>query len=103
MSQKLSIRLSLNDDLRNALALLRQTRYPFLKDDEIFKLAFSKLFANETITSNRQTTVSNILSKLRSIDPNFAKDWLAERELDVKDMDVLTLCEMIIDLSKKDS
>jgi hypothetical protein len=97
---KKSIRLTISDEVLTALELVRNTRYPFMKDDEIFKLAFSKLFAGETILSNKHTTVTNIMSKLWSIDSSIGRDWLEQNNMVVTEMNALDLCEMIVSLTQ---
>ena len=97
---KSSIRLSLNDNLRSGLDLLRRTRYPFLKDDEIFKLGFSNLFSSQVIKSNQETTVSNMLFILRQKDADFGKEFLKEHEISEEDLDVKIFTDMIISYKK---
>lgn len=92
---KSSIRLSLNDNLREGLDLLRRVRYPFLKDDEIFKLGFSKLFASEAIKSNKETSISNLLFLIRQKNPEFGKKYLSEKNISEEDLDINSFVELI--------
>jgi hypothetical protein len=94
---KTSVRLALTDSLRDAFKLIKKTRYPFMKEDEILKMAFSKLYANDYVVSSKQTTVSYLLAKLRNTIPDFGKDWLQKRNFVEEELDANTFCEMILD------
>jgi hypothetical protein len=97
---KTSIRLTVNNELKDALDLLKRTRYPFMKDDEIFKLAFSQLFANQSVTANNITSITNILSRLRTFIPDFGKEWLKNKGLAEENVTLQDLCEMIVSYIK---
>lgn len=56
-----TIRLTLNDQLQAGMDVLQQ-RYPFMKPDEILKLALSKLFAEEK-TVNSKTKAAKSFSQ----------------------------------------
>lgn len=95
---KTSIRLALTDFLRDAFEVLKRTRYPFMKEDEILKLALSQLYAAENIPSSKQTTVSFIMAKMRANDPSFGKAWLKQKNLQEENMDATMFCEMLVDI-----
>ena len=94
---KSSIRLALTDFLRDAFDLLKRTRYPFMKEDEILKLALSQLYASEHIASSKQTTTSYLLARIRNSVPAFGKKWLKERDLEEENLDPNLFCQMILD------
>lgn len=95
---KTSVRLALTDPLRDAFDLLKRTRYPFMKEDEILKLALSQLYAGDHIIASQETTISFLLARLRSNNPNFGKDWLIENQIEEQDLDPLRFCDMILAL-----
>lgn len=95
---KSSIRLALTDFLRDAFDLLKRTRYPFMKEDEILKLALSQLYAGEHIASSKSTTTSYLLARIRNSRPDFGKKWLKEREISEDRLDPNIFCQMVLDL-----
>jgi hypothetical protein len=100
---KTSIRLALTDFLRDAFDLLKRTRYPFMKEDEILKLALSQLYAGENIPASKNTTISYIIARIRCHKSDFAKDWLNEKNLKEEDVDSDTFCDMIVDMCSANS
>jgi hypothetical protein len=94
-NNKTSIRLALTDPLKAAFDLIKRTKYPFLKEDEILKLALSNLYAAEHIISNKHTTVSYLIAKIRTKIPNFGKAWIKENNLNEEDIDQSRFAEMV--------
>jgi hypothetical protein len=92
---KSSVRLALTDKMRDAFNTIRSTRYPFMKEDEILKLAFSKLYAAEYVPTSMQTNVTTILAKIRAKYPDFGKKWMAKKGIEEENMGVDQLCEML--------
>lgn len=95
---KTSVRLALTEQLRDAFDLIRNTRYPFMKEDEILKLALSKLYANDCMEAGKGTQVSLLLAKIRNKRPDFGKDWLKSKSLKEEDVNPHLFCDMIVDL-----
>ena len=99
-NKKASIRLAVTETMREAFNRLKSTRYTFLKEDEILKLAFSKLYAQEYSPVSRQTSLDVILTKIHETDPEFGLEWLKKNNLKEKNLTVDSFCEMIL-ASKK--
>jgi hypothetical protein len=99
-SVKTSVRIALTKQLRDAFDLIKKTRYPFMKEDEILKIALSQLYASEYIVSSKMTTISTILAKLRSVNSEFGKKWLKEKNINDEDITPEIFCTMLSDLIK---
>jgi hypothetical protein len=96
-STKSSIRIVITEEMRVAFNRLRATRYSFMKEDEIIKLAFSKLYSQEYSPVSSQTSLDVILTKLREKIPNFGEKWLIKNDRHEKELNVDSFCQMIAD------
>jgi hypothetical protein len=92
-----SIRISLNAKMADAFDYLKRNYYPFLSEDEILKLAFSRLYHWELANdeSSRHTTILDILTNIRQQNPDFGKKWMKDRGLNESDINEKVLSEMI--------
>jgi len=79
-STKSSIRIVITEKMKTAFDRLRASRYSFMKEGEIIKLAFSKLYSQEYSPVSRQTSVEVILTKLRKKIPNFGEKWMKDND-----------------------
>ena len=96
-STKSSIRLVITEEMRTAFDRLRASRYSFMKEDEIIKLAFSKLYSQEYSPVSRQTSLDVILTKLREKIPNFGEKWMKNNDRHERELTVDIFCQMIAD------
>ena len=92
---KTSVRISLNQDMRDAFQFLRKRRYPFMKEDEIFKLAFSRLYASEYDSHEAEVAPYRILLAIREQKPGFGVEWMEEHQIDEKALSVEELAHII--------
>jgi len=99
-SSKSSIRIVITEEMKIAFERLRASRYSFMKEDEIIKLAFSKLYSQEYSPVSRQTSLDVILTKLREKIPNFGEKWMKDNDRHERELTVDIFCEMIADSVK---
>ncbi len=95
---KPSVRISLNSAMNEAIQFLQNTRYPFMKEDEIFKLSFSRLYAIEYDNFEKNSMGYTILEAIRKKKPGFAKEWLESRGIHEKSITTDHIISMIEEL-----
>lgn len=92
---KPSVRISLNDSMRDAFTFLKKTRYPFMKEDEMFKLAFSRLYASHADEYQRETVGYALYQAIRNKKPQFGDKWLARYDVSPESLDLDQILDMI--------
>ena len=97
-TSKVSVRISLNASMKEAMSFLQKTRYPFMKEDEIFKLAFSRLYATEQDIFTNHSVGHSVLESIRKKKPEFALDWLKANGVDSKSVTLQQLISIIDEL-----
>lgn len=98
MKPKSSVRISLNASMNDAVQFLQKTRYPFMKEDEIFKLAFSRLYASEYDMFATKSVGHTVLESIRKKRPDFAKEWLKSNGINEKSLSLEHLVVIIDEL-----
>lgn len=95
---KPSVRISLNDSMREAFSFLKHTRYPFMREDEMFKLAFSRLYASQYDEFQRNTVGFEVLQAIREKRPDFGMAWFEKHNVPEHALNL----EQILDIIKKE-
>lgn len=94
--QKASVRIAITEQIGSALEYLKNTKYPFMKDDELFKMAFSRFYA-ETINEYLLESAAYILfNNIREKDPKFGEKYLKESGLQPKELTMSDIAEMVM-------
>jgi hypothetical protein len=94
--QKASVRIAITEQIGSALEYLKNTKYPFMKDDELFKMAFSRFYA-ETVNEYLLESAAYILfQNLREKDPQFGQKYLEKNGLQPKELTMSDLTEMVM-------
>lgn len=94
--QKASVRIAITEQIGSALEYLKNTKYPFMKDDELFKMAFSRFYA-ETVNEYLLESAAYILfNSIREKDPKFGQKYLEDAGLQPKELTMSDLAEMIM-------
>ncbi len=95
---KPSVRISLNDSMREAFTFLKKTRYPFMKEDEMFKLAFSRLYASQVDEYQRETVGYEVLKAIQAKRPQFGISWLEAHDVTPESLSL----DQILDIIKEE-
>ena len=94
--QKASVRIAITDQIGSALEYLKNTKYPFMKDDELFKMAFSRFYA-ETVNEYLLESAAYILfQNIREEDPKFGEKYLEQNGLQPKELTMSDITKMIM-------
>ncbi len=71
-------RITINEDIKRALKMLKKHKYPFLSDAEIFKMGLSRVFIDEFgggkhISYSDKRYINDVKSRIKTIKKNDAK------------------------------
>lgn len=101
VSKKTSVRIAITREIGAALEYLKNTKYPFMKEDELFKIAFSRFYSDTLNEYLLESAAYIFFQNIQDKDPDFGKEYLEEKGVHPKQLMISDIVEMVLQQKNK--